>query len=406
MMATARIQRRYTVRNCPLPRDGPPLAHDANAKSAVPLGGLISSLAASSSTSTGDPPVEPESGAISSPSGLAGSVGRSPSGTTSSAAPLSPTDPDPSLSLAPPPTAPGLQQIDPALLSTNTNYSPASSGDPDQSAVRRQPAETGLALGGSGDSDDGTQPVRAGSPMRQSVGAAQDGPPQKRKKAAHGQGKKRLARMKAAEKSARRSATKPRTRAEQIKSHHERTETLAHNFKQTCLDNGTFGILLLAHPEHLGRKKTRAMPYYKVFVSDEYESTIPTIPTDRINLSAILPEPASGNPALPPFLSPDALLNTIESLFAAHVQQAQERVYGLSIGQVQQSDELVRAANARAEASDKARRKMQRKLDRILAQVKRRKKKRVREGEEAESSDEESDESELSAGGISGEESE
>lgn len=148
------------------------------------------------------------------------------------------------------------------------------------------------------------------------------------------------------------------------------------------------------------------MPYYKVFVSDEYESTIPTIPTDRINLSAILPEPASGNPALPPFLSPDALLDTIESLFAAHVQQAQERVYGLSIGQVQQSDELVRAANARAEASDKARRKMQRKLDRILAQVKRRKKKRVREGEEAESSDEESDESELSAGGISGEESE
>jgi hypothetical protein len=40
--------------------------------------------------------------------------------------------------------------------------------------------------------------------------------------------------------------------------------------------------------------------------------------------------------------------------------------------EVQQSDELVRAANARAEASDKARRKMQRKLDRILAQVKRR----------------------------------
>ena len=144
----------------------------------------------------------------------------------------------------------------------------------------------------------------------------------------------------------------------------------------------------------------------KVVVSDEYESTVPTIPTDRINLSAIHPESAYGNPELPPFISPDALINTIESLFAAHVQQAQERVYALSVGKVQKSDELVRAANARAEASDKARRKMQRKLDRVLAQMKRRKNKRVREGEGAESSYEESEESELSAGASSGEESE
>ncbi|KWU43237.1 hypothetical protein RHOSPDRAFT_35243 [Rhodotorula sp. JG-1b] len=143
-----------------------------------------------------------------------------------------------------------------------------------------------------------------------------------------------------------------------------------------------------------------------VVVSDEYESTVPTIPTDRINLSAIHPESAYGNPELPPFISPDALINTIESLFAAHVQQAQERVYALSVGKVQKSDELVRAANARAEASDKARRKMQRKLDRVLAQMKRRKNKRVREGEGAESSYEESEESELSAGASSGEESE
>lgn len=156
-------------------------------------------------------------------------------------------------------------------------------------------------------------------------------------------------------------------------------------------------------PHHLGRRKTNAMPYYKVVVSNEYESTVSTVPTDRINLSAILSESGASNLELPPFVSPDALVNTIESLFAAHVQQAQAGVYGLGIGRMQMADELVRAANARAEASDKARRKLQRKLDRVLAQVKRHKKKRARQGEESDSSDDLSDESERSTARASSE---
>lgn len=43
IMATARAQRRCTVRNCPLAQDGPHLAHYVSAKSAVPLGALTCS---------------------------------------------------------------------------------------------------------------------------------------------------------------------------------------------------------------------------------------------------------------------------------------------------------------------------------------------------------------------------
>ncbi|GAA5872427.1 hypothetical protein JCM3774_004518 [Rhodotorula dairenensis] len=140
-------------------------------------------------------------------------------------------------------------------------------------------------------------------------------------------------------------------------------------FEQTCVDNGTVGILLLAHPHHLGRKKSSPIPYYKLVVSHEYESAVPMVPTDQINLSAILPKSASADPEIPPFISPDALLNTIESLVAAHVQQAQERVYGSGVGRALMSDE----------------------------QVKKRKKKRVREGDESDSSDGHSDESRVLA---------
>lgn len=52
------------------------------------------------------------------------------------------------------------------------------------------------------------------------------------------------------------------------------------------------------------------MPHHKVVVSHEYESTVSPIPTDRINLSAILPKSASGDRELPHFLSADALINT------------------------------------------------------------------------------------------------
>lgn len=162
----------------------------------------------------------------------------------------------------------------------------------------------------------------------------------------------------------------------------------------------------LDSPHHLGRKKSSAIPYYQCVTSAHYESDLPTVPTEQINLSALLPD--SGLQPLPPHASPDTLVTSIESLFAAHVQQIQERELAFDASKLKASDEMVRAANERADKADRKRRKMKKKLNRVLAQVDRRRRRRGSESEDSSESEEvggdsdQADSSEESGGEGSG----
>jgi hypothetical protein len=162
----------------------------------------------------------------------------------------------------------------------------------------------------------------------------------------------------------------------------------------------------LDSPHHLGRKKSSAIPYYQCVTSAHYESDLPTVPTEQINLSALLPD--SGLQPLPPHTSPDTLVTSIESLFAAHVQQIQERELAFDASKLKASDEMVRAANERADKADRKRRKMKKKLNRVLAQVDRRRRRRGSESEDSSESEEvggdsdQADSSEESGGEGSG----
>lgn len=81
--------------------------------------------------------------------------------------------------------------IDPALLFANTTGRISANGsEPEQGRGRCDPSERGSDLDGSGDSDRGAPLKR----LRRGAAEGEDGLTQKRKKAAHGQGKKRLGR--------------------------------------------------------------------------------------------------------------------------------------------------------------------------------------------------------------------
>ncbi|POY70584.1 hypothetical protein BMF94_6408, partial [Rhodotorula taiwanensis] len=222
----------------------------------------------------------------------------------------------------------------------------------------------------------------------------QTDPARKRKKAQHGQGKKTLARLRANERAANRAATNPRSRDKQVKYHNDRTDSIAHN---TCLENGTFGVLFMAHPLHLGRKKSAG--FCKLIMSDEFVSTDPTVPTDGIDLAPILSD-SRARADLAPLISPDALVRAMESIFTAHVHLLQQRAAGVNIGKVHSSDELVRAANAKAEEADKARRTVEARLKRVEAELERRKRRRLRRGEESDEDDDKEGSDEFDFGDL------